>query len=147
MPADLDVSLLRTFWTLSSLKSFTLAAKQLNRTQSTVSLHLRKLENILEKQLVDRSSRHFALTQEGESLRGYAGQLLALHDEARHRLTMPAVSGKIRIGVPEDFATTQLPDVLRRFASAYPSVTLEVRCAVAGEPVAFRRSLFTFDCK
>jgi len=125
LPFDLD--LLRSFVVLAEAGGVTRAAERLGRTQSTVSLQLKRLEDGLGQVLFDRD-RHFAPTANGELLLGYARRILALANEARAQLTEPDVDGPVRLGTPEDFATTRLPDVLWRFARAHPRVALDVRC-------------------
>ena len=76
--------------------------------------------------LIERTSRSFRLTGEGETLLGYGRRILALSDEVVARLSEPTVAGHVRLGTPEDFATTHLPGVLATFARAHPNVGLEV---------------------
>jgi DNA-binding transcriptional LysR family regulator len=72
--------------------------------------------------------RDLQLTPDGEILLTYARQMLRLADEARSRLMEPDIAGTVRLGTPEDFASTHLPDVLARFARAHPRVALDVNC-------------------
>ena len=73
-----------------------------------------------------RSPRSLSLTGDGETLLSYARRILALADEAVARLVEPVMQGLVRLGTPEDFATTHLSGVLARFAEAHPNVALEV---------------------
>ncbi|WP_029010533.1 LysR substrate-binding domain-containing protein [Azospirillum halopraeferens] len=125
-PFDLD--LLRTFVTIADSGGFTRAAERLGRTQSTISLQIKRLEDGLGRRLFERTGRTLALTPEGELLLAYARRLLATAGEAMARLMEPDVGGVVRLGTPEDFATVHLPDVLWRFARAHPQVRLEVNC-------------------
>lgn len=125
-PFDLD--LLRTFVTIVECGGFTRAAERLNRTQSTISLQIKRLEDGLGKRVFQREGRVFDLTTDGEVLLGYARRLLGMANEACAVLMEPDVGGVVRLGTPEDFATTHLPGVLWRFARAHPQVALEVRC-------------------
>lgn len=125
---NLDIDLLRAFVTVSDLGSFTRAADALLRRQSTLSLQIKRLEDGLGKRLLDRSARHVRLTPEGEGLLAHARQMLELNDRLVASLDEPALAGTVRLGTPEDFATTHLPQVLSRFAHAYPAVQLEVTC-------------------
>ena len=54
-----------------------------------------------------------------------------LNDLAISQLTKSSISGKIRLGIPSEFATVLLPKIVSRFAKAYPSVTLEVNCELS----------------
>lgn len=127
-PPPFDFDLLRTFVAVVDNSSFTRAAERVGRTQSTVSLQIKKLEDNLNRALFERSGRELLVTPDGEILLAYARKLLHLADEARARLLEPDVEGTIRLGTPEDFATVYLPDILARFAKAHPRVTLDVNC-------------------
>ena len=126
--ANLDLDLVRTFVTIASLRSFTLAASRLGRQQSTISLQVQRLEETLGVKLLARTPRSVALTSEGESFLRSARRILDLNDEIIARAQEPEMHGVVRVGTPEDFATWRLPDVLSRFAQAYPAVSLEVTC-------------------
>ena len=125
---NLDVDLLRAFVSVADLGSFTRAADALLRRQSTLSLQIKRLEDGLGTRLLERTSRHVRLTAEGEALLGHARQMLELNDRLVSSFDEPALAGTVRLGTPEDFATTHLPQVLARFAQSYPSVQLEVTC-------------------
>jgi DNA-binding transcriptional LysR family regulator len=125
---NLDIDLVRTFTTIVRLGSFTQAAHILGRQQSTISLQISRLETAVETKLLDRSPRSVQLTTEGKVFLDFAKRLLDLNDEAVARFSEPMMTGLVRLGTPEDFATRHLPDVLARFAQAYPSVALEVTC-------------------
>lgn len=140
---NLDIDLLRAFVTVTELGGFTRAADVLLRRQSTLSLQIKRLEEALGRRLLDRSSRRVSLTAEGESLFAHARQMLELNDRVVARLNEPALEGTVRLGTPEDFATTHLPQVLARFAQAYPGVQLEVTCDLTLNLVArFRQGDF-----
>ena len=123
-----DFDLLRTFVAVADNAGFTRAAERVGRTQSTVSLHIKRLEDNLGRRVFVRDGRDLKLTADGELLLPYARQLLRLADEARSRILEPEVEGTVRLGTPEDFATVYLPDVLARFAAAHPRVALDVNC-------------------
>jgi DNA-binding transcriptional LysR family regulator len=126
-PFDLD--LLRTFVAIVDSGGFTRAAERVGRTQSTVSLQIKKLEDGLGRRLFEREpGRELQVTPDGEILVTYARQMLRLGDEARSRLMEPDIAGTVRLGTPEDFASMHLPDVLARFARAHPRVALDVNC-------------------
>lgn len=125
---SLDIDLVRTFASIARLGSFTRAAERLGRQQSTISLQIARLESAVGVKLLERSPRAVSLTEEGKSFLEYAEKLLDLNDEAIARFREPMMTGVVRLGTPEDFATRHLPDVLARFAQAYPAVALEVTC-------------------
>ncbi|MBX9774588.1 MAG: LysR family transcriptional regulator [Xanthobacteraceae bacterium] len=123
-----DFDLLRTFVAVVDNVGFTRAGERIGRTQSTVSLQIKKLEEGIGRALFERSGRELLLTPDGEILLTYARQLLQLADEARSRILEPDIEGTIHLGTPEDFATVYLPDVLAQFARAHPRVALDVNC-------------------
>lgn len=124
----LDLDLLRCFVTIAETGSFTRAGDRLGRTQSTISLQIKRLEEQLGRSVFARTPRSLSLTPDGERLLGPARQLLRLNDAAIAELFEPDMTGRVRIGVPEDFATAHLPGVLSAFAKAHPLVELEVTC-------------------
>ena len=125
---NLPVEMLRSFVTVVDEGGFTAAAERLGRTQPAISQQIKKLEGLLNRGLLDRNSPGAKLTPAGEALLSYARQILAINDEAVGYFTNPQVSGRIRFGIPSEFAITLLPKIISRFAKAYPDVTLEVTC-------------------
>mgnify|MGYP003592874025 FL=1 len=128
MQTNLDLDLLRAFLAVAEDLSFSRAAERLLRSQSAVSLQIKRLETALGRRLLDRTPRTVALTPQGAAFVADARRLIELNDEAIARLAGPVVAGSVRLGTPEDFATSHLPRVLARFAEAYPAVALEVTC-------------------
>ncbi|MBS3961135.1 MAG: LysR family transcriptional regulator [Sandarakinorhabdus sp.] len=124
----LDLDLLRSFVTIAETGSFTRAGARLGRTQSTISLQMKRLEDQLGRTVFARTPRSLSLTPEGKRLLGPARQLLRLNDAAIAELFEPDITGRVRLGVPEDFATAHLPAVFSAFAKAHPLVELEVTC-------------------
>lgn len=128
METNLDLDCLRAFVTIADSGSFTAAAERLLRGQSAISLQVKRLETQLGTRLLDRGPRHVSMTVEGELVLDQARKLLAMNDALIARAQSPQLSGKVRLGVPEDFATTRLPTLLASFSRAQPLVTLEVTC-------------------
>ena len=140
---NLDIDLIRSFVTIVSLGNFTRAAEALGLQQSTISLQIRRLEQLVGGKLLERSPQAVALTPEGDTFFDYARRMLDLNDEMVARIREPAVRGLVRLGAPEDFATRHLPDVLARFAHAYPQVDLEVTCDLTMNLIErFRKGAF-----
>ena len=123
-----DLDLLRCFVTITETGSFTRAGERLGRTQSAVSLQIKRLEEQLGRLVFARTPRSLELTGEGKRLLGPARQLLRLNDAALADMFEPDMTGRVRLGVPEDFATAHLPAVLAAFAEAHPLIELEVTC-------------------
>lgn len=129
-PFDLD--LLRSFVTIVDAGGFTRAAERLGCTQSTISLQIKRLEDGLGRAVLARGQDGrrgtLVLTPDGEILLAHAREILRLCNDVRLRIMAPEIDGTVRLGTPEDFATWHLPDILARFARAYPLVRLEVNC-------------------
>lgn len=128
MPFHIDTLLLKSFIAIAETGSFSKAADTIGRTQSAVSLQIKKLEEGLKCALFDRSNRQVALTEQGEIFLGYARRIVELQWEAYSRLNEPEVKGEISLGTPEDFATHYLPEILANFTKHHPLVQLHVRC-------------------
>lgn len=124
----IDPELLRAFVAVVDTGSFSAAAKRLLRGQSAVSLQIKRLEEQLHTRLLNRTSRRVALTAEGEMVLGHARTLLRLNEQLLDRAREPELAGLVRLGAPEDFATTRLPRILAEFRESYPRVALEVVC-------------------
>jgi len=133
MIANLDIDLLRTFVAVADSGSFTAAGELVSRTQSAVSLQIKRLEEIVGQRVFERTSRSLALTAAGEMLLGYARRIIELNDESVRRVAKPSVAGVLRLGITEYFVPTEIPRILSRFAAAYPGVQLQVRMGLSRE--------------
>ena len=129
--SDLDIHLLRAFVTVAREKSFTRAAARLMRTQSAVSMQVRRLEQNLGKLLLMRNSKRVRLTDSGETFLPFAERILRLNDEALNEIGQPEVRGRVRLGIPDDYAAYFLPRVLANFGALYPRIRLEVSCELS----------------
>ncbi len=126
MHRDLDLTLLRAFLAVVETGSVTAAARLLNRTQSAVSLQLKRLEDSLEQPLFEREHKRLTLAPSGERLMGHAQRLIAMNDEMWSRMTTPSFEGEVRLGVPVDIIITYVPQILRRFAGTWPGVRVSL---------------------
>jgi DNA-binding transcriptional LysR family regulator len=125
--ANLDMDVLRTLAVAIDLGGFGKAAERLGRSQSAVSLQMRRLEERVGRPLFRRAGRGLALTDAGDVVLGYARQILELNDQAVAAARGIAIGGSVRFGVPQDFGDSWLPSVLARFTRAHPSVLIEAR--------------------
>lgn len=125
---NLDLDLLRAFVAVAEARSFTRAGVRLGRTQSTISLQIKRLEEQLNAELFSRDPRNVVLTNQGEGLLVQARRMLRVNDEIIGEMFEHALEGEVRFGAPEDFATTHLPGILGDYARAYPHVSLSVTC-------------------
>ncbi len=128
LPANLDPDLLRSFVLIAEGGSVTRAAQRVGRTQSAVSMQIRRLENALGQVLLMRTPRGMVPTPRGAWLLERARALLALNDEIMATLRAPPMVGTVRLGTPDDYALNWMPGILARFAEAYPAVELDVTC-------------------
>ena len=127
MNQTLDLDILRTFVTGHDLGSFAAAAERLGRSQSALSLQLRKLEAVTGQSLLRKDGRGLALTPAGEVMLSYARRMIDLNDEAMTAVRGVAIEGWVRLGLVQDFAESWLPSLLGRFARAHPGVRVEAR--------------------
>ncbi|KAA5605784.1 LysR family transcriptional regulator [Roseospira marina] len=100
----------------------------MGRTQSAISMQVKRLEEIVGVAMFARTRTTVDLTPAGETLLGYALRLLRLNDEALARLHEPEANGLVRIGAPDDYTSVLLPPVLAAFSKAYPLIQVEVTC-------------------
>ena len=125
---NLHIDFLRTFIAVTDTKGFTTAGRQVNRSQSAVSMQIKRLEDEVGKPLFERIGKTVKLTTEGSLLIKYARRIVKEHDDAVMALSKPALKGFIRFGSPEHYTAGVLPKLLARFASSYPDVLVEMRC-------------------
>jgi DNA-binding transcriptional LysR family regulator len=122
----LDPDLLRAFLAVAEHRSFTRAAAALNRTQSAVSVQIRRLEQRLGTKLFQRTGTGVALTAAGDELRGYARRLLDLNAEAVDALSARKRDAVVRLGVMDDYGTIVVPPLLADFARSHPEIRVEI---------------------
>ena len=125
---NIPTELLRTFVKTVETGSFTRAAEAVGRTQSAVSLQIRRLEEMLDAPLFVRGSHRVRLTDQGNILLDYGRRILMLNDEAVGSLFQPKVAGCVRLGAPHEYTASLLPVILGKFAQSHAKVTLEVTC-------------------
>jgi DNA-binding transcriptional LysR family regulator len=128
MVATLDLDQLRTFVAIAETGSFTRAGDSVFKTQSAVSMQMRRLEERIGKPIFVRDGRASRLTEEGERLLGYARRMVRLSDETLAAFDDTELSGSVRLGTPDDYADRFLPEILARFARSNPRVEVSVVC-------------------
>lgn len=124
---SIDTVTLQCFLAIADTGSFTKAADRVGRTQSAISQQIAKLEQLTEKQLINRG-RSLSLTTDGEIFLGYAKKIYDLHRELLDRFKEPDLQGEVHFGLPEDYAAIVLSDVLVDFSRRHPRVMLNVEC-------------------
>lgn len=123
----LDSDLLRTFVAISETGNFTQAAGLVGRTQSAVSMQMKRLEETVGATLFERRSRGVALTRQGSELLTNARRIVALLDETAQALKQPPLDGPVRIGLPEEYGSSVLARALGAFAERHRNVEVTVR--------------------
>lgn len=124
---NLDMTTLRSFLAVADHGGVTRAASVLNLTQSAVSMQLKRLEDLLGLELLDRSNRRVSLTASGEQLLGYARRMIHLNDEVVGRLTDQIYEGEVVLGVPHDIVYPVIPRVLKTFNAVFPRVKVHLK--------------------
>jgi DNA-binding transcriptional LysR family regulator len=125
--------LLRSFVAVVQAGSFTLASERVSLSQSTVSQHIRRLEEIVGCALLERDTRNVRMTRQGEALFRYAREILDLMEQAFTAVSGPALNGTVRLGMSEDFASTRLTDALGSFQQRNPDVELHIATGMSGD--------------
>ena len=128
MTALIDIDQLRTFIAIAETGSFTRAADVVHKTQSAVSMQMKRLEERLARPIFARDGRASKLTEDGERLLDYARRIVKLNMEALAAFSDAELTGRVRMGVPDDYADRYLPEIMARFARTYPAVELTVTC-------------------
>jgi DNA-binding transcriptional LysR family regulator len=123
-----DITDLRFFVTITESGSLAEAARRLDVTPSAVSQRLRQLESRLGLQLAHRSTRRFALTEEGELFRqGVTGTLRGLDqlvDSLRER--SGEVAGTLNVGGPLGFGRRYLAGAIADFQTRHPRLKVSL---------------------
>ena len=134
---NLDSDLLRTFIAVAQAGSVTDGATRIHRSQSAASIQIKRLETILGHAVFERHGRGVVLSEVGRRLLPVAQEVTARLDAVCQDLGQDTVSGKLRLGVPDDHGREKLTQILSVFTRQYPLVELEVICALsAGFPDA-----------
>jgi DNA-binding transcriptional LysR family regulator len=122
-----DIEAMRTMVVGTDLGSFARAAAQLGRSQSAVSMQLKRLEEQAGRPLFQRNGRNLAPTEAGDALLSYARRIIELHDEAAVTLGSTAAAASVRMGLPQDFFEDVMPEAIARFSHHRAGIHVEVR--------------------
>jgi DNA-binding transcriptional LysR family regulator len=133
MVSPLDLDQLQSFCAIADCGSFTEAARRLHKTQSAVSMQIKRLEERLEQELFLRDGRSVVLTSEGEALYSRARRMLRINAEIVDIFSNEDLSGSIRFGVPDDYAVRLLPVILSSFQRTHPKIVVDVACMASEE--------------
>jgi len=132
-PGQLDSDLLRTFLAIAKTGSFSKGAERIFRSQSAVSLQVKRLEGLLGRPLFERHARGVLLTPTGEKLQPLAQRVVDLLDSSIGALRSEALVGSLSLGIPDEFSGAILPDIVARFARDHPQVELAVPCGFSAD--------------
>jgi DNA-binding transcriptional LysR family regulator len=127
-----DPALLTTFVTVANAASFSAAGRRLGLRQSTVSQHIRRLEEAASRRLFVRDTHSVTLTADGQAMLGLAQGILEANERARQYFFVSGLRGRVRFGASEDFVQSRLPEVLREFTRIHRSVDLELTVGLSG---------------
>lgn len=128
--ARLDSEHLRTFLAIAEAGSVTGGADRINRSQSAASLQMRLLEDIVGTPLFHRHGRGVTLTPAGDRLLPVARRVTQSLDATLAELRGDGLTGRLRIGLPDDHSRSALATIVADFAARHPEVELEVQCAL-----------------
>src|SRR5215469_4344302 len=123
---------LKTFSTVAACHSFTEAGRRLELTQSSVSEHIRRLEQSVGRRLFVRDTHSLAMTPDGEAMLAHASVILQALSRAESQFRAPRLKGRVRLGSSDDIALGPLPTVLAAFRNAHPDVELEITIGMTG---------------
>ncbi|MEC9342926.1 MAG: LysR family transcriptional regulator [Pseudomonadota bacterium] len=127
MNPSLDSELLRTFVAVAETGNLTRAGERVSRTQSAVSMQIKRLEDSVGDALFLRGSRGVELTAKGAQLLTNARRIVALIDETAASLAAPPLEGKVRLGIPEEYGYSVLVRALSAFGKVHPDVEISAR--------------------
>ena len=127
MNRSFDTDALRAIVAGVDLGSFARAAVHLGRSQSAISMQLRKLEQQAGARLFTRKGRGLVPTEAGEALVAYARRIVALNDEAALAVGATASTTVVRLGLPQDFFDDVMPATLSAFSEKHPHVHVDIR--------------------
>ncbi|MBM3571016.1 MAG: LysR family transcriptional regulator [Alphaproteobacteria bacterium] len=133
---NVPTELLRALVAVVDLKGYTRAGERLGRTQPAISYQLRRLQEIVGVPLFRRVDGASQLTERGELVAHYARRILALNDELLLRLASSYTNGKLRIGMPNDYADHLLPRFLQGFAFKRRQAGFDVVCDISEKLLA-----------
>ena len=132
----LDTDQLRSFLAIVDCGSFTKAAERVHKTQSAVSMHIRRLEEQLGCALFVKQGRGARLTAEGERLIEFARRIIQVEAGALAAVSRKGLRGAVRLGIPDDYAESFLAEILARFNRRHPLVEVSVVCEASVELAA-----------
>lgn len=128
---QLSLDNLRTFVAVVDLGGYAKAGEKLGLSQPAVSLQIKRLEQQLSKKLFAKQGQRQVVNQDGLNVYKTAHTMLDLNDGIFRQFQPMSLKGRVRLGIPSEFATTLLPSIIGEFGKLYPEVSLEVTSALS----------------
>lgn len=125
----LESDLLRSFIAVADQQNFTRAAETVGRTQSAISMQMKRLEEIVGSALFERRPRGVHLTRKGSELLINARRIVDLLDQTGASLRAPDLEGPVRIGIPEEYGASVISRAVTAFSCVHENVEVTVRHA------------------
>ena len=123
---NLTPELLRTFVTIVESGGFIKAAEHLHKTQSTISQHIKKLEQESGVELFQANGRKRELTASGHTLLSYARRILLLQEETLSAVAQENFKDEAKIGLSHCLSEGVFPVLLGQFSRSYPNIKITV---------------------
>jgi DNA-binding transcriptional LysR family regulator len=127
----LDPLHLRTFVAITEVKSFSEAGRRLGLSQSSVSEHVKRLEQFAGQKLFIRDTHSNALTEHGQAMLEFAGSILETNSRARRHFSRSIKRRRFRFGASEDLSIVWLRDIIQPFMRTHPDVDLDFTIALS----------------
>ena len=137
---QLSLDNLRTLVTVIELGGYAKAGNKLGRSQPAVSLQIKKLEEQLGRPLFTKVGQRHQPNQDGLFLYEKARTMLAMNDALFNHFTDNPLRGRLRLGIPSEFATTLLPGIIGEFSQLYPDVALEITSSLSRDLLSNQRA-------
>lgn len=128
---QLSLDILRTLVTIVDVGNFNRAGEILGRSQPAISLQIKKLEGQVNRKLFTKVGQGYQINNEGKWLYNKAKQMLAINDDIFRELSHETLRGRMRLGIPSEFASALLPSIVGEFSQRYPDVSLDVTSALS----------------
>ncbi len=141
---QLSLDILRTFVTIVEVGNFNKAGDMLGRSQPAISLQIKKLEQQLKRKLFQKRGQGYIVNSDGKWLYDEAKKMLAINDDIFRSLSHETLRGRMRLGIPSEFASALLPSIVGEFSQRYPDVSLDVTSALSKHLLA-RTNTSQFD--
>ncbi|KPL53506.1 hypothetical protein ABB55_15840 [Prosthecomicrobium hirschii] len=140
---NIPTDLLRAFVTVIDLKGYTRAGERLGRSQPAISLQIKRLQDLIGAPLFEKDSGGTLLTENGQLVANYARRILSLNDELVVKLSRRQLGGRLKIGLPNDYADHFLPLLLADRRARNDGAGFDVVCDLSANLfAAFREGGF-----